>query len=102
MFSPTSRYAGLPTSTLEVTGPDGTRRELTYVRRRLLPRPGDHTRLTEHTVAPGERLDHIAGRYLGDPAEFWRLCDATDVLRPADLERPGVRLPISMPLKPGG
>ncbi len=102
MFSVTSRYYGLPTRTTTVTGPDGAEQEVTYVRRRLLPQPGDHTLLSEHTLAPGERLDHIAARYLGDPTQFWRLCDATDVLRPADLEQPGQRLPISMPLKPGG
>lgn len=102
MFAPTSRYAGLPTTTIAVTGPDGTPREVNYVRRRLLPRIDDHTLLSEHTVAPGERLDHIAARYLGDPTQFWRICDVTDVLRPAELETPGRRLPISMPLRPGG
>jgi len=102
MFSPTSRYAGLPTTTTTVAGPDGTTREVTYVRRRLLPRPDDHTLLSEHTVAPGERLDHLAARYVGDPAQFWRICDATDAIQPAELEEPGRRLPISMPLKPGG
>lgn len=102
MFSATSRYAGLPTATATVRGPGGTDREVTYVRRRLLPRPEDHTLLNEETVAPGERLDHIAARYLGDPTQFWRICDATDVLRPAELEEPGRRLPIAMPLKPGG
>lgn len=102
VFAPTSRYAGLPTATTTVTGPDGSPREVTYVRRRLLPRPEDHTLLGEHTVAPGERLDHIAGRHLGDPGQFWRICDATDVIRPADLEEPGRRLPLAMPLKPGG
>lgn len=102
VFSPTSRYADLPTSTITVTWPDGSRREITYVRRRLLPRPDDHTLLSEHTMMPGERLDHIAARYLGDPAQFWRICDATTAIRPAELEGQGQRLPISMPLKPGG
>jgi hypothetical protein len=102
VFSPTSRYAGLPTATITVTGPDGAEHEVTCVRRRLLPRPEDHTMLSEHTLAPGERLDHVAARYLGDPVQFWRLCDATDVLRPAELEEPGQRLRISMPPRPGG
>jgi hypothetical protein len=102
MFSPTSRYAGLGTTTITVTGPDGAQREISYVRRRLLPRPDDHTPLSDHLVAPGERLDQIAARYLGDPAQFWRICDATEVLRPDELEQPGRRLPISMPLKLGG
>ncbi len=97
MFSATSRYSGIPTATYTLTFSDGSEREVTYVRRRLLPRPQDHTLLTEHTVAPGERLDHIAGRYLADPTQFWRICDATDVLRPDELEVAGRRLPIAMP-----
>ena len=102
MFSATSRYAGLPTATTTVTGPDGAAQEVSYVARRMLPRVEDHTVLTEHTLAPGERLDHIAARYLGDPAQFWRLCDAAGAMRPADLEHLGQRLPIAMPLRPGG
>jgi hypothetical protein len=100
VFAPTSRYAGVPTTTLAVTGPDGAPREITYVRRRALPRPQDHVVLAQHTVEPGERLDHLADRYLGDATQFWRICDAAGVLRPADLEEPGRRVPIAMP--PGG
>jgi hypothetical protein len=102
MFGPTSRYATLSTSTLTVTAPDGSQRTITYVRRRLLPQPGEHTLLGEHLVAAGERLDHIAARHLGDPTEFWRICDATDTLRPVDLEQPGRRLPLAMPPAAGG
>ena len=101
MFSASSRYAGLPTSTLTVTGADGKPQEVTYVRRRLLPRLADLTVLSHHTVEPGERLDHLAARYVGDPAQFWRLCEATEVLRPAELEQPGTTIPVSMPLRPG-
>ena len=102
MFAPTSRYAGLPTVTITVTAPDGNERTITYVRRRLLPQPQDHTLLGEHQVAPGERLDHIAARHLGDAAQFWRICDATDVLRPEELEETGRRLPLAMPPPAGG
>ncbi len=102
MFSSTSRYAGIPTATVTVPAPDGTQRTVTYVRRRLLPRPQEHTVLMEHTVQPGERLDHIAARFLADPTQFWRICDATDVLRPADLEVPQKRVPIAMPPMTGG
>lgn len=98
VFASNSRYAGIPTTNITVTGPDGSPREITYLRRRLLPRPADHSLITEHTVATGERLDHISSRYLGDPTQFWRICDATDVLRPEDLEQTGRRVPISMPL----
>ncbi len=98
MFASTSRYAGVATTTYTATAPDGSQRTITYVRRRLLPRPGDHTVLTHHTVAPGERLDHIAARYLGDPTQFWRICEATDVLQPHLLEETGRQVPIAAPL----
>lgn len=97
MFTPTSRYASLPTATITVTGPGGEPRELTYVRRRVLPRPQDHAVLAQHTVEPGERLDHLADRYLGDATQYWRICDAAGVLRPDELEHPGQRAPIAMP-----
>jgi hypothetical protein len=96
MFSPTSRYVGVPTAIFTLTAPDGSQRTVTYLRRRLLPRPADHTVLTEHTVAPGERLDHLASRYLGDPTQFWRLCDANVVLKPEELEDIGRVIRIAM------
>ena len=97
MFASTSRYAALETATVTVPQPDGTGREVRYARRRLLPPVDRHTTLVEHTVAAGERLDLLAARYLGDPAQFWRLCDATGALRPEELEVPGVVVVVAMP-----
>jgi hypothetical protein len=56
-----------------------------YKRRRLIPPASTTTTLVEHTLAQGERLDTIAARYLGDPALFWQICDANEVLRPDEL-----------------
>ncbi|MFZ1707308.1 MAG: LysM domain-containing protein, partial [Anaerolineae bacterium] len=54
--------------------------------------------LQEHTVAEGERPDLIAAAYLGDPEQFWRLCDANGVMRPEELtEEVGRRLRITLP-----
>ena len=97
MFAPGSRYATLETATLTIPQPDGTRRQVRYVRRRLLPPVDRHTTLVEHTVAPGERLDLIAARYLGDPLQFWRLCDASGALRPEELETAGRVVIVAMP-----
>jgi hypothetical protein len=97
VFASTSRYAALETATVTVRQPDGTEREVRYARRRLLPPVDRYTTLVEHTVAAGERLDLLAGRYLGDPAQFWRLCDATGALRPQELEVPGVVVVVAMP-----
>lgn len=98
MFEPTSRYASLKTATLEVTI-GGTSREVRYVRRRFLPPPAtEEQTLVEHTVADGDRLDHLAARYLDDPLEFWRLCDANEVMHPRELTREvGATVRIALP-----
>jgi hypothetical protein len=53
--------------------------------------------LQEHEVTQGDRLDNITHRYLGDPEQFWRLCDANGAMRPEELEVPGRRLRITLP-----
>jgi hypothetical protein len=48
-------------------------------------------------VAQGDRLDNVTARYLGDPAQFWRVCDANNVLRPDELEETGRAIAIALP-----
>jgi hypothetical protein len=96
MFGPTSRYAGLPVAAYTLVAVDGTTSEIRYVTRRFLPAPDTSGLLAEHVVAPGERLDILAARYLGDPTQFWRLCDAAGILVPEELEEPGRIIPITM------
>ena len=81
MFSHTSRYYSLATATLE--GPDG--RPIAYVQRRFLPQVEDMTLLAEVTVTQGDRLDVITARTLGDPEQFWRICDTNNAMHPAQL-----------------
>ena len=46
----------------------------------------------------GDRLDNLAQRYIGDPEQFWRLCDANGAMRPDELtEVIGRRLRITLP-----
>jgi hypothetical protein len=86
MFDPTSRYATIDQSaTLTVAGPGGEPRQIRYVRRRFLPPPDAGTTLVEHIVTQGDRVDNVTARYLGDPTQFWRICDANRVLRPNEL-----------------
>jgi hypothetical protein len=92
-FEHTSRYFEL--KTLTYTTPGG--REIAYTARRFLPNPTDLVLLVEHTVTEGERLDHITARYLGDPEQFWRLCDINNALNPEDLLEVGRKLHISVP-----
>ena len=93
MLQRTSRYYSLERA--EWTGPDG--RTVLHVRRRLIPRTAPVV-LAEHAVVAGDRLDNITARTLGDPEQFWRVCDANGAMRPDDLtERVGRVLVIPMP-----
>lgn len=93
-FSPTSRYYGTETTTLET--PEG--KIIIYLRRRFVPSPERFALLQEHTVVQGERLDNITAQYLGDPEQFWRVCDANGAMRPEELtETVGRRLRITLP-----
>ena len=71
-FPPTSRYHGIETAVLD---PDGDR-PIRYLRRRFVPQPERLATLRYHVVVDQDRPDHIAAGELGDPEQFWRLCDA--------------------------
>ena len=93
-FPPSSRYALTPTATF--VRADGT--PVTYLQRRFVPAPENLALLQQHQVVQGERLDNIAAKYLGDPEQFWRLCDANRALRPQELtETIGKKLRITLP-----
>lgn len=94
MFPINSRYNGIATVTLELQ--DG--KQIVYLRRRFVPAPERFDLLTEHTVSEGERLDNITALYLGDPEQFWRVCDANGVMRPEELtETVGRKIRITLP-----
>jgi len=42
-----------------------------------------------HRVEAGERLDLIAARYFGDPAQYWRIVDANPCVAPEEILEPG-------------
>src|SRR5438045_1977490 len=93
-FTQTSRYFGIETTTVEAR--DG--KTYAYLRRRFLPQPERFTALQEHTVVEGDRLDNLTARYLSDPLQFWRVCDANRAMRPEELtEETGRRLRITLP-----
>lgn len=93
-FPSTSRYYNIQTATLETK--DG--RTLIYIRRRFVPPPERFSLLQEHVVVQGDRLDNITARYLGDPEQFWRVCDSNRAMRPDELtETIGRRLRITLP-----
>ena len=93
-FPPNSRYNKIPLARL--TTRDGT--EVAYLKRRFVPDPENFALLQYHTLTEGERLDHIAAKYFGDPEQFWRLCDANGIVRPNDLLQPiGGMIRITLP-----
>ena len=97
MFEPTSRYHGIETVKMTVGGDEGPR-VISYKRRRIIPSGETMITLGEHTVTQGDRLDNLAARYVGDPEQFWRICDANDVLRPEELtEEIGWIIKIGLP-----
>jgi len=94
MFPITSRYYNIKTAQHET--PDG--KQIVYLRRRFIPPPERFALLFEHVVTEGERLDNITFKYMGDPEQFWRICDANAVLRPEELtETTGRSIRITMP-----
>ncbi len=98
MFDPTSRYYNIEVATLTPTNLDGLPREIRYVKRRFIPPRDGATTLLEHTVTQEERLDNITARYLGDPTQYWRVCDANTALQPDALtDTVGNVIEIAMP-----
>jgi hypothetical protein len=81
MFEHTSRYAPIETAIHET--PDG--RRITYKRRRFLPQGDAMPVLVEAIVGVGDRLDLITARALGDPEQFWQVCDANNGMNPFEL-----------------
>jgi hypothetical protein len=93
-FATTSRYYNLATATTKL--PDG--RTVVYALRRFVPSPDNFALLQLYTVVQGDRLDNIAARFLRDPEQFWRLCDANGAMQPEELtETTGRQLRITLP-----
>lgn len=81
MFETTSRYYNLETAIYSAA--DG--RIIPYKRRRFLPQGENVQLLATIAIADGERLDQITARILGDPEQFWRICDANNAMNVNDL-----------------
>jgi len=94
MFDHTSRYYPIPTATM--TLPDG--RTVVYVKRRFVPDRRRAQVIAEVLVTENERVDLITARTLGDPLQFWRICDSNSELNPFDLvTEPGRRIRVTLP-----
>jgi hypothetical protein len=99
-FGPTSRYYGVATGEYV----DAAGRTIAFLKRRPLPAPESLATLGQRPVLAEDRVDTLAARLIGDPAQFWRLCDANGTIRPTDLvAEPGALVRIALPEGvPGG
>lgn len=98
VFPMTSRYHGVEIASIT----SATGRSLAYLRRRIIPPPEQFALLQEHRVVEGDRLDNLTAQYLGDPEQFWQICDANAAIRPQDLtaivdRRLRITLPVGIP-----
>lgn len=91
MFAKESRYFHLEDVTTELNG-----KIISYKRRRFLPDTKDMVLLQEIRVSEGDRLDRIAAKVGGDPEQYWRICDANNIMHPLELtNEPGTIIRIS-------
>jgi len=98
-FPINSRYHDIETAMLTMTdGEKGESRQIAYLKRRFVPSPKSFHTIDQHAVTQGDRLDNIAAKYLGDPEQFWRICDANNAMRPEELTQTvGSKLNITLP-----
>jgi hypothetical protein len=86
-----------PPSTQTQTGSDDA--PIVYLPRRLLPLPDQITIQSTYLVRPGDRIDLVAARLLGDPLLYWLIADANGASDPASLcALPGRSLRLPAPL----
>src|SRR5258708_3692870 len=99
MVPVSSSYYGIDTATFVAAGG----RKVVYLRRRFVPDRTNAVVLAEHVVVQGDRLDNVTARYLGDPEQFWRLCDANNAMQPQELTADSrIGRIIRVPLPQGG
>jgi hypothetical protein len=89
MFDDNSRYKGLKSYERI------DRRGRTVATVPVPPAPAEKFR-GYHRRIQGQRLDHLAYRYLGNPAGYWRICEQNDVMLPEALSEAA---DIAVPLK---
>jgi hypothetical protein len=104
MFEPSSRYATCEDAILATNGYGGQgsggqeRGGILYKKRRFLPDARKMPLLQEKVIVAGDRLDLIAFQYVGDPEQYWRICDSNNsIMHPLELtNEPGSILRINL------
>lgn len=94
MFEEKSRYSTCKDATLVTQ--DG--QVITYKKRRFLPQGEKMPARAKIPVLAGDRLDVLAARHVGDPEQYWRICDANNVMHPLEITaEPGRIIKIASP-----
>ncbi len=89
MFDRTSRYYGVPTAHRHRPPRAHRRRSCSSPDAPKLQLRGEHLR------RQGQRLDHLAGFYFGDPHGYWKIAELADVMHPEALsEARAIPIPI--------
>ncbi len=96
MAQDSGRYSVLPEATYTMPN----KQEVTYKARRFLPQGDNIPVLTTIPLRPGDRLDVLAAANLGDPEQFWQICDANNAMNPFDLLDAADTLRIPIPQSP--
>lgn len=89
MFDTKSRYVNL--EPYEVTDRRGRAVKVVPV-----PAAPSQELLGVHRLRQGQRLDHLAAKYIDNPAGFWRICELNGVMLPETLSE---ALEIEIPVK---
>lgn len=93
MIDQSSRYYGfdMDNEIKILINDDGN--EIRYLKRRIIKPATPFTK--PYVIKGNERLDLIAYQQLGDPLQFWKICDANNALHPLELIRkPGDEIKI--------
>jgi len=78
MFDQKSRYAKLIAYTVK----DHRGRDVAVV---PVPPAPQKSLLGIHALRQGERLDHLAAKYLDDPTGYWRIAEQNELMLPEAL-----------------
>ncbi|MCD4724442.1 MAG: hypothetical protein K8R63_06320 [Bacteroidales bacterium] len=88
MFDSKSRYHKLETYVVT----DHRGRSVNVV---PVPSPPGDTMLGIHKMRQGQKIDHLAQKYLENPAGYWRICEINDVMLPESLtEAQEIKIPV--------
>jgi hypothetical protein len=89
----TSRYFNVEQTTYETKN----NRTIAHLKRRFISH-GHGMEIGRHMVVEGDRPDTVSAKVMGDPAQYWRLCDYNARMHPRDLTGTiGSKIRISFP-----